>query len=75
MPLRTITHKDGRTTTRMVRNFHPDGTEFLPEETVIPRNAETEPAFRILEHCLEILAQRDAEEAAKKEAAKNNKPE
>ncbi len=75
MPLRTITHKDGRTTTRMVRNFHPDGTEFLPEETVIPRNAETEPAFRILEHCLEILAQRDAEEAAKKDAARNIKPE
>ncbi len=75
MPLRTITHKDGRTTTRMVRNFHPDGTEFLPEETVIPRNEETEPAFRILEHCLEILAQRDAEEAAKKDAAQNINPE
>lgn len=67
MPLRTITHKDGRTTTRMVRNFRADGTEFLPEETVLPRTPETEPAFLVLEHCLEILAQRDAEEAAKKQ--------
>lgn len=70
MPLRTLTLKDGTTITRMVRNFHPDGTEFLPEETVMPRNEITEPAFRILEHCLEILAQQDAEKAAQ-EAAKN----
>lgn len=72
MPLRTITHKDGRTTTRMVRNFHPDGTEFLPEEAVVPRNEITEPAFRVLEHCLEILAQQDAEKAAKAAAETNN---
>ncbi len=67
MPLRTCTHKDGHTTTMMIRNFHPDGTEFLPEETELPRNEITEPAFRILEHCLEILAQKDAEEAARKD--------
>lgn len=72
MPLRTITHKDGRTTTRMVRNFRADGTEFLPEETVLPRTPETEPAFRVLEHCLEILAQQDAEKAAKAAAETNN---
>lgn len=71
MPLRTLTLKDGTTITRMVRNFHPDGTEFLPEETVMPRNEITEPAFRILEHCLEILAQQDAEKAAQ-EAAKSD---
>lgn len=67
MPLRTITLKDGRTVTRMIRNFHPDGTEFLPEETVLPRIPETENAFRIIEHCLEILAQQDAEKAAAEE--------
>lgn len=70
MPLRTVTLKDGTKCTRMIRNFHPDGTEFLPEETVLPRNEITEPAFRILEHCLEILNQRDAEAAAKAEAEK-----
>lgn len=70
MPLRTITLKDGTTSTRMVRNFHPDGTEFLPEETVLPRSEITEPAFRILEHCLEILNQRSAEAAARAEAEK-----
>lgn len=36
MPLRTITLSDGTVCTRMIRNFHPDGTEFLPEEFTIP---------------------------------------
>ena len=72
MPLRTITLKDGTVCTRMIRNFHPDGTEFLPEETVLPRNEITEPAFRILEHCLEILAQQDAEKATQNPT--RNKP-
>lgn len=72
MPLRTITRKDGTTSTMMIRNFHPDGTEFLPEETVLPRNEITEPAYRIIEHCLEILAQQDAEKAARN--VTKNKP-
>lgn len=47
MPLRTITLSDGTVCTRMIRNFHPDGTEFLPEEFTIP--SDTPEGKRIYE--------------------------
>lgn len=47
MPLRTITLDDGTVCTRMIRNFHPDGTEFLPEEFTIP--SDTPEGKRIYE--------------------------
>ena len=36
MPLRTIMLSDGTVCTRMIRSFHPDGTEFFPEGFAIP---------------------------------------
>lgn len=38
MPLRTITSEDGTECTREIRSFHPDKTEFLPEDFTIPNS-------------------------------------
>lgn len=53
MPLRTITLSDGTVCTRMIRNFHPDGTEFLPEEFTIP--SDTPEGKRIYEARARLL--------------------
>ncbi len=53
MPLRTITLSDGTVCTREIRNFHPDGTEFLPEEFTIP--SDTPEGKRIYEARARLL--------------------
>lgn len=66
MPLRTITLADGTVCTRMIRNYHPDGTEFLPEEFTIPDD--TPQGKRIYAQLRRML-----DEAIRKENEKSEK--
>ena len=65
MPLRTRTRPDGTTYTVMVRNFHPDGTEFLPEEFTVPYNEQTKAFYRLHNSMIKLGLERKALAAQK----------
>lgn len=74
MPLRTITLPDGTVCTRMIQNFHPDGTEFLPEEFTIPSDTpQGKRIYAALGRLLQEAWEREQAEEAKK--ARENKNE
>lgn len=60
MPLRTITSEDGTECTRIIRSFHPDGTEFLPEEFAIPTDTpEGKRAYEALARLIKAKIERE----------------
>lgn len=67
MPWREITLDDGTVCRRMITNYHPDGTEFLPEEfTITGRNEQELQVLRNARRLVELGLEREAREKAKK---------
>lgn len=69
MPLRTITMPDGREVSMMIRNYHPDGTEFLPEEFTI--TGDTPEGRRAIELAVGLVKAGMEREALEKAANEN----
>lgn len=66
MPLRTITLPDGTVCTRMIRNYHPDGTEFLPEEFTVPTDTpEGKRVYAAMARLIEAKIAKDHENDGK----------